>query len=153
MLITKEHESARHITLGLDCRAPKRKVFETWTRPEWLKKWFRADEGFICQRAEVDLRVGGRFLLAMALPGQPETQFFGEYQVVREPDALVYTWQGGEGDHVTLVTAIFSERGAGSRVDFTHGIFSSPEAKQLHERGWMACFRMLGQLLGEAQEG
>jgi uncharacterized protein YndB with AHSA1/START domain len=150
MLIKTENESALHATVALDCRAPRAKVFETWTRPEWLKKWFRADEGFTCTLAEVDLRVGGKFALAMALPGREETRFEGEYQVVHPERALVYTWHGGEGPHVTLVTALFSDRGSGSRIDFTHGVFSSPDSKAQHMKGWMMCFRMLGVVLGEA---
>src|SRR2546421_5570819 len=147
MLITREQEGDKYLTIALDCRAPKRKVFETWTQAAWLKKWFRADEGFTCTVAEVDLRVGGKFELAMAMPGEPETHFSGIYQVVREPDALVYTWSGGEGDHVTLVTALFSDRGNGSRVDFTHGVFPTPQTKEEHAKGWMACFGMLERLL------
>jgi uncharacterized protein YndB with AHSA1/START domain len=147
MLIKTENESTLHVTVGVECRAPRHKVFETWTKPEWLKRWFRADEGFTCSLAEVDLRVGGSFLLAMALPGQSETRFSGEYQVVHQDAALVYTWRGGEGPHVTLVTAIFSDRSSGSRVDFTHGVFSSPESKVQHVMGWMACFRMLERVL------
>lgn len=149
MLITTEQDGALYLTVGLDCRAPKAKVFETWTQPEWLRKWFRADEGFVCSQADVDLRPGGQFALAMALPGNPLTRFWGTYQVVRAPDALVYTWEGGEGPHVTLVTAVFSNRGTGSRVDFTHGIFATPEAKQAHAMGWMGCFATLGRVLGE----
>jgi uncharacterized protein YndB with AHSA1/START domain len=149
MMIKKEQEGDLYITVGLDCRAPRKKVFETWTQPDWLKKWFRADEGFTCTTAEVDLRVGGRFALAMAMPGQPNTRFEGIYQVVRENDALVYTWSGGEGDHVTLVTALFSDRGTGSRVDFTHGVFATHEAKEGHARGWIACWNMLEKVLEE----
>jgi uncharacterized protein YndB with AHSA1/START domain len=122
-------------------------VFQTWTEPEWLKRWFRADEGFTCNVAEVDLRVGGKFTLAMAMPGQPETRFSGVYQIVRAPEALVYSWWGAEGEGVTLVTALFSDRGTGSRVDFTHGVFGTAEAKIAHERGWMACFKMLERTL------
>ncbi len=147
MLISKEQEGERHVTVALDCRAPRVKVFETWTKPEWLKKWFRADEGYTCNLAEIDLRVGGRFALAMALPGGPDTRFSGEYQVVRPDESLVYTWHGGEGDHVTLVTAIFSDRGSGSRVDFTHGVFATREAKEQHLMGWMGCWKMLEKLL------
>ena len=147
MLITTPNESSLHITVGLDCRAPRRKVFETWTKPEWLKKWFRADEGYTCHLAEVDLRVGGAFGLAMELPGRPITTFKGVYQVVRADEALVYTWEGGEGDHVTLVTTIFSDRGAGSHIDFTHGIFATAEAKAQHAAGWMGCFKMLEKVL------
>lgn len=147
MIITTTNESDLHVSLALDCRAPKNKVFETWTKPEWLKKWFRADEGLTCTLAEVDLRVGGAFQLAMALPGQPETRFFGTYQVVHPNEALVYTWAGGEGDHVTLVTTLFTDRGSGSRVEFTHGVFGSKPAKDAHVQGWMACFKMLEKTL------
>jgi uncharacterized protein YndB with AHSA1/START domain len=149
MLITKEQEGERYLTVALDCRAPKQKVFQTWTEPEWLKRWFRAGPEFRCETAEVDLRVGGRYALSMAMPGKPKTTFTGVYQVVRAPDALVYTWAGGEGDLVTLVTALFSDRGTGSRVDFTHGVFMSKESKLEHEHGWMACWKMLESALGE----
>jgi uncharacterized protein YndB with AHSA1/START domain len=147
MLITKGNESALHVTLALDCRAPKNKVFETWTKPEWLKKWFRADEGFTCTLAEVDLRPGGAFALAMAMPGKPATRFEGVYQIVKPDEALVYTWSGGEGEHVTLVTAVFSDRASGSRIEFTHGVFATTQAKEEHLAGWMACFKMLEKTL------
>jgi hypothetical protein len=44
------------------------------------------------------------------------------------------------------ITAPF-DRGPGSRVDFTHGVFSSPESKAQHMQGWMMCFAMLGKVL------
>lgn len=150
MLITSSIEKpGRVITLHLDCRAPRRKVFETWTQPEWLKRWFRADEGFVCTTAEVDLRPGGKFRLAMAMPGQPETVFNGEFQQVRENEGLVYTWAGGEAEHQTLVTAMFADRDQGSRIDFTHGVFLTQQARDEHAQGWMACFKMLAKTLGE----
>src|SRR5688572_25272825 len=149
MLITTTQAGERHVTLALDCRAPRHKVYQTWTEPEWLKKWFRADEGYTTTVAEVDLRPGGRFTLAMAMPGQDETRFTGEYQVVKPDEALVYTWSGGEGDHLTLVTVLFSDRGNGSRVDFTHGVFATREAKEAHLQGWMLCWKQLERVLGE----
>src|SRR5262245_49709538 len=87
--------------------------------------------------------------LGMAMPGNEPTVFSGVYQVVRPNEALVYTWEGGEGEHITLVTAIFSDRGNGSRVDFTHGVFLNPESRDLHSQGWMACFESLRRVLGE----
>ncbi len=149
MLLTKSYDAEKFLTIALDCRAPRRKVYETWTQPEWLKKWFRADEGYVCTVAEVDLRVGGAFALAMAMPGKEETRFTGVYQTIHEAEGLVYSWQGGEADHVTLVTALFSDHGTGSRVDFTHGVFATAEAKQQHEAGWVACFGQLAKALGE----
>ncbi len=149
MMIQRTPDAGLLVTMSLDCRAPRRKVFQTWTEPEWLKKWFRADEGYTCSIAEVDLRVGGKFALAMRLPGKDETRFDGVFQVVRPEEALVYTWRGGEGEHMTLVTALFSDRDKGSRVDFTHGVFVSAESRDRHAMGWMACFKLLATVLGE----
>jgi uncharacterized protein YndB with AHSA1/START domain len=100
-----------------------------------------------CNVAEVDLKVGGRYRLAMAMPGGPETIFTGAYQAVTVPEALVYTWSGGEGDHVTLVTALFRDRDKGSIIDFTHGVFATAESAAAHAQGWRACFRQLERLL------
>jgi hypothetical protein len=49
------------------------------------------------------------------------------------------------------VTALFSDRGTGSRIDFTHGVFATHEAKLNHERGWMGCWKMLERTLGESE--
>ena len=149
MLLSHAPDAGLLVTLALDCRAPRRKVFETWTQPAWLKKWFRSDEGYTCPLAEVDLRVGGKLALVMCLPGQPDTRFDGEFQVVRPEEALVYTWRGAEGDHVTLITALFSDRDKGSRVDFTHGVFVNMQSKEKHAMGWKLCFTMLAKTLGE----
>jgi uncharacterized protein YndB with AHSA1/START domain len=147
MMIQTIRDHERVITQAIDCRAPKRKVFETWTQPEWLKRWFFADVGMECRVAEVDLRVGGKYRLSMAMPGGPETVFDGSYQAIAIPDALVYTWHGGEGEHVTLVTALFHDRDKGTRIDFTHGVFATVEAKEAHAKGWTACLKSLERLL------
>src|SRR5438874_1045516 len=129
MIISRQYDAPLLVTISLDCRAPRRKVYETWTQPEWLKKWFRADEGYTCTVAEVDLRVGGAFALAMCLPGKEETRFTGVYQAIKANEALVYSWVASDSEHTTLVTALFSDRDKGSRVDFTHGVFATPAAK------------------------
>lgn len=153
MMISQPTQADRVITLAIDCRAPRRKVYETWTQPEWLKKWFMADQGHICNLAEVDLRVDGRFRISMGASGSPptaeQTTFTGAYQAIAADEALVYTWSGGEGDHVTLVTTLFRDRDKGSRVDFTHGVFATQAARDKHAAGWIACPEQFGQVLGE----
>jgi uncharacterized protein YndB with AHSA1/START domain len=146
-MISNATTTDRVISMAIDCRAPRKKVFETWTEPEWLKRWFFADVGMVCRIAEVDLRPGGAYRLSMAMPGGPETIFRGEYQSIAAAEALVYTWAGGEGDHVTLVTALFRDRDKGSRIEFTHGVFATKEARDAHAQGWNACLRQLEALL------
>ena len=54
-----------------------------------------------------------------------------------------------EALQVVKTAFVGKEASGGSRIDFTHGVFLTPEAKQQHEAGWMGCFRMLGRVLDE----
>ena len=57
-------------------KASPERVFDAFTDPEQLMKWWWPN-GFTCPAAEVDLRVGGRYRLAMEWPGSipSEAQF------------------------------------------------------------------------------
>lgn len=51
--------------------APRARVWEAWTRPEHLKKWW-GPKDFTCPAAKVDLRVGGKYLACMHGPAGTE---------------------------------------------------------------------------------
>ena len=59
MLITRENESALHLTIGLDCRAPRRKVFETWTEPQWLGSRIDFTHGIFATHESKELHAEG----------------------------------------------------------------------------------------------
>src|SRR2546426_8488738 len=47
--------------------APRELVWKAWTDPEMLMKW-TGPQMFTCPHYELDLRVGGKFLMAMQSP-------------------------------------------------------------------------------------
>lgn len=49
-------------------RASPERIFDAFTDPEQLVRWWWP-EGFTCPAAEVDLRVGGTYRIAMKWPG------------------------------------------------------------------------------------
>ncbi|WP_210481015.1 SRPBCC domain-containing protein [Naasia sp. SYSU D00948] len=49
--------------------APVDRVWRAWSEADEVKKWWGPD-GFTCPVAEVDLRVGGRALVAMRAPAE-----------------------------------------------------------------------------------
>ena len=68
-------------------------VFDAWTNPEVLRRWWAAAPGWETPSAEVDLRAGGRYRLTMRDPeAGAEHTVGGEYVEVRRPDRLTYTW-------------------------------------------------------------
>ncbi|MEX5234265.1 SRPBCC domain-containing protein [Kocuria arenosa] len=50
-------------------QAPAQRVWRAWSDPQEIQKWW-GPHGFTCPVAEVDLRVGGRALVAMRAPAE-----------------------------------------------------------------------------------
>lgn len=130
--------------------APRERVFDAWTDPLLLSRWWAALQGWETSRAEVDLRPQGRYLLSMhdGASGAVHT-VVGEYVEVRRPERLSYTWTwDGEpeemrGSEHTLVLVEFAEEGDGTRVDLTHGGFADERIRDLHGEGWTGCLDKL----------
>jgi uncharacterized protein YndB with AHSA1/START domain len=127
-------------------QAPRQKVFRAWTEPEELKKWWGPD-GFSTPSAEIDLRVGGRFRIAMKSPRDNVHVLVGTYREVRPPERLVYTWRWeAEPEYgETLVTVEFLDRGESTEVVLTHELFPTQEACRGHEQGWKGSFDRLAK--------
>jgi uncharacterized protein YndB with AHSA1/START domain len=89
--------------------APRHLVFQAWTTPELIAKWWHANRGEITS-IEVDLRPGGRWRYAMRAPGGFEVAFSGEYREVDPDERLVYTEVfEGAPDAEALTTTTFRE--------------------------------------------
>jgi uncharacterized protein YndB with AHSA1/START domain len=70
--------------------APQEMVYEAWTQPEQLMRWWGAD-GLTVPECEIDLRPGGVFYYCMRSPNGTEYRCRGTYQEVNDPDRLVFT--------------------------------------------------------------
>jgi len=125
--------------------APADRVFEAWTNPEVLRRWWAAGPDWECPQAEVDLRVGGRYRLAMRNPEGETHVVVGEYTAISAPDHLAYTWAWEGGDAAeTLVSVDFRPDGDGTTVVLTHTGFPDERAREMHAHGWTGCLDNLG---------
>ena len=70
--------------------APKHLVFEAWTTPELVKRWWHANRGEMTV-AEIDLRVGGTWRYVMVAEGGFEVAFHGEYREIVPNERIVST--------------------------------------------------------------
>lgn len=70
--------------------APATLLFDAWTQPAIVKRWWGGDRGVVTE-ATVDLRVGGRFRWAMTANGGFEVAFHGEHLEIDRPHRLVRT--------------------------------------------------------------
>lgn len=125
---TVERKSERELLVTRTFNGPARLVFEAWTTPELLKRWWAPKSfGISLVSCEVDARTGGGYRLVFGHPasGQP-MEFFGRYLEVTPHSRLVWTnEEGGEGGAVTTVT--FEQRGAGTLVTM-HDLYASKKA-------------------------
>jgi len=95
--------------------APKHLVYEAWTTPDLVRRWWHANRGEMTV-AEIDLRVGGRWRYVMVADGGVEVGFHGEYREVVRDERIVSTeiYEGlpegvAEEDAATVNTATFAE--------------------------------------------
>jgi uncharacterized protein YndB with AHSA1/START domain len=96
--------------------APKHLVYEAWTTPELVRRFWHANRGEMTV-AEIDLRVGGKWRYVMiATEGGQEIGFHGEYREIVPNERIVATevYEGmprleGEPEVGNLNTATFAE--------------------------------------------
>ena len=139
-------------------KAPPARVFQAWTDPAQLRRWFAVSEGYTTPLAEVDLRVGGRYRLGMQPPGSTQVMMvWGEYQEITPPDRLIFTWQweGAASDEATtLVTVTINPHTQGTELVLSHERFGREASRDEHAAGWTGCLNHLERLLagGEAND-
>jgi uncharacterized protein YndB with AHSA1/START domain len=131
--------------------ATAEEVFDAWTNPEVLQRWWAARPSWTSPGCEVDLRVGGSYVLRMLDSETGEVYAVGgEYREVVRPHRLVYTWcwQGDDGPHpghVSLVTVEFRGEGDATTVVLEHSGLPSEQSRRRHGDGWRGTFANLAQ--------
>jgi uncharacterized protein YndB with AHSA1/START domain len=94
ILITREFDVPKHL------------VYEAWTTPELVKRWWTANRGEATV-AEIDLRVGGAWRCVMVTDDGLEVGFHGEYREIVPNERIVSTeiYEGmPEGEALNTVT-------------------------------------------------
>jgi len=103
------------ILITREFAAPRQLVWQAWTEPELVKRWWHAKRGEVTV-CEIDLRVGGRWRYVMVTPDGFEVGFHGAYREI-VPDVRLVTTETYEGlpegvseeEGSTVNTATFAE--------------------------------------------
>ena len=122
---TVERKSERELVISRTVRGPARIVFEAWTKPELLERWWTPKSFPIkLLSCEMEARVGGSYRLRFGYDGST-FEFFGRYLEVTPHSRLVWTNDEGEGETITTVTF---EETAGTTLLVVHDLYPSKEA-------------------------
>lgn len=149
--------------------APRALVFQAWTDPEWVKRWW-GPEHFTAPAATVDLRVGGRYHFCMRTPDGQDLWSTGVYQEIVPQERLVFldSFADAEGNVVsptafgmgadfppeTLVVLTFEALSPSqTKMTLRHSGTPLGEMLELTKSGWSTSFDKLAAALVKAPAG
>ncbi|MCB0377220.1 MAG: SRPBCC domain-containing protein [Bdellovibrionales bacterium] len=120
-------------------------VFEAWTHPEIIKKWFSPSGEWIVHVESMAVHPGGQYSYVIASPdGEKKWPVSGEYKEVTKNEKLVFTWNTMDVKG-TLVTVTFKDLGDKTEVILVHDILPNQEQVDEHKYGWEACMDQLSK--------
>jgi uncharacterized protein YndB with AHSA1/START domain len=128
--------------------APAEAVFDAWTSPEVMRRWFHCAPDWETPEAEVDLRVGGKVGVVMRRPDGTEIDASGEYTLIERPHRLEMTWTfGDDPSNRQLIELSFSESEGSTTVVMINSGISTDERRDAQHAGWHGCFDELERAL------
>ena len=149
----------REISMTRVFDAPRRLVFDAFTKPELVKQWLLGPPGWSMPLCEIDLRVGGKYRYVWRNVNGNEMGMGGVYREIVAPARIVATerfdesWYPGEA----VGTVVLVEQGGMTTLTQTL-LYESREArdavlKSPMEEGVVAGYDRLAELLATKQPG
>jgi uncharacterized protein YndB with AHSA1/START domain len=140
----------REIVLTRVFDAPRRLVWEAFSKAELLKRWF-GPRGWSLAVCEVDFKVGGGFRFVLRGPEGQEMGMRGVYRELVPPERSVHMESFDDYPGESQVTAVFDEKDG--KTTFTATIqYASKEVRDAviqsgMEHGAAECYDKLAELL------
>jgi uncharacterized protein YndB with AHSA1/START domain len=123
-------------------------VFDAWTSPEVMRRWFHVAPDWDTPEAEVDLRVGGKVRVVMRRPDGTEAAMSGEYTLIDRPHRLAMTWTFDDSpSNEQLIELSFSESEGSTTVLMVNSGIATDERRRSQDEGWNGCLDALERVL------
>lgn len=106
------------------------KVWRAWIDPAAVRDWFGQGDapGW---KAQMDVRVGGRYRFTMRGPGGAYYDAYGGYREVVEGRKLVFTWTWKEASgSEAVVTVLLRPSASGTDLEFTLAPVVDPRERE-----------------------
>ncbi len=134
------------LTLKRRLNAPAEKVYAAWTDPTQIVKWFGPESGKVT-RADLDVRVGGRYAIQFHTDDGEEHNVGGVYREVVRNEKIQFTWAWrSTPERESLVTVLIKPDGDGSILTLIHEQFFDEPARDRHQSGWSGALNKLEKL-------
>jgi uncharacterized protein YndB with AHSA1/START domain len=148
-----EARGDREIVMTRSFDAPRALVFDALTKPELMKRWFGAMDGWELAVCEVDLRVGGAYRYQWRGPEGAQMGMRGVFREVKKPERLVNTekfdesWYPGEAVESVTLTEKGGKTTLTSVIRYDSADARNAVLKSPMEQGVAAGYDKLDELL------
>ncbi len=144
----------REVVLTRVFDAPRRLVFDAFSKPELLKRWF-GPRGWSLVICEVDLKVGGSFRFVLRGPDGSDMGMRGVYREIAPPERSAHVESFDDYPGESLVTSVLVEQGGKTTLTATV-LYPSQEIRDAviksgMEHGAAESYDKLAELLGSAE--
>ena len=124
------------LTMKRRLNASPAEVYEAWTNPELLVRWF-GPENVVAQEAEIDPRVDGAYRVVLIENTGERHEVLGRYLDVVENERLVFSWSRiTTPERVSRVTVTLKPDGEGTILTLLHEKLADDAAVRGHTHGW-----------------
>ncbi len=160
--VSQKTKQGTDIVINRVFDAPREHVWRAWTEPEYLKKWW-GPNGYTTPMAEIDFRVGGKYVGCMRSPEGKDTYTTGTYREIVKNERITVTdsfadekgnpvsakHYGFEGDFPmeTRITVTFHEQNGKTRMTLTHVGIPAGKINDECKDGWNQMFDKLADCL------
>lgn len=147
--------SDREILMTRVFDAPRRLVYDAFTKPELIARWL-GPRGFTLPVCEVDLRVGGTYRYVSEAPDGSRLGWGGTFREIVPLERIVHTESFDDYPGEALVTTVWTEQGGRTVMNLTMA-FESKEIRDMvvssgMEHGAAESYDRLSELLPSAAE-
>lgn len=142
-------EDISKVILKRIIHAPIDDVFDAWTTPSEMKKWY-SPEGMSTTEATSESNKDGKYTVTMKV-GETTFQMHGKYIEFDRPYKLVFTWESAmpKDDKPSIVSVEFKKISENiTEVSLTHSGFGSKEDRDQHDVGWNGTINKLEKYIG-----
>jgi uncharacterized protein YndB with AHSA1/START domain len=131
-----ELKGDREIVIARTFNGPARIVFDAWTRPELVRRWWAPQSHRVSVvGCDGDVRVGGHYRYVLRLETGDQFAFSGKYTEVTPHSRLVYTQifeptasGANPGDAALTITVTFEEHDGKTNL-VSHSLCPSKEVR------------------------
>lgn len=160
---TKANPNESELVVSRVFDAPRERVWKAWTNPAEFKRWW-GPKDFTAPVAEMDLRVGGKYLACMRSPDGKDFWSTGVYREIVPMTKLVITdsFADEKGNVVpstyygmpdvpleTIITVTFEDIDGKTKMTLRHAGFPAGPHREMAGAGWNESFEKLAAYVEE----